>query len=270
MNSFLSRNRKIPQIFAAVAGALLFFSAGRAALAQSISMSYVTVGDPGNAADSATGSLYGSVSYTYDIGEYDVTDSQYCTFLNDVDPTGANTLALYSPHGDAEYGITLNSGAASGSKYSVINGYANMPVVDVDYWSTLRFVNWMNNGEGNASTETGAYTLTGGSTDGHGTPSNASSLLANPQHNAGATVWLPSENEWYKAAYYDPTNKHLFDVRDAEQYGARKHHRQWVGRGELFNRKRLVSDANQQLQFEPELPDGGGIVHRLEELLRDL
>ncbi len=29
-------------------------------------------------------------------------------------------LALYSPQGDAEYGITLNSGAASGSKYSVI------------------------------------------------------------------------------------------------------------------------------------------------------
>ena len=23
--------------------------------------------------------------------------------------------------------------------------------------------------------------------------------------NVGATVWLPSENEWYKAAYYDPT-----------------------------------------------------------------
>jgi formylglycine-generating enzyme required for sulfatase activity len=101
----------------------------------------------------------------------------------------------------------LNSGAASGSKYSVINGYANMPVVDVDYWDTLRFVNWMNNGEGNASTETGAYTLIGGNTDGYGTPSNASSLLANPQHNANATVWLPSENEWYKAAYYDPANE---------------------------------------------------------------
>jgi formylglycine-generating enzyme required for sulfatase activity len=101
----------------------------------------------------------------------------------------------------------LNSGAASGSKYSVISGYANMPVVGVDYWDTLRFVNWMNNGEGNASTETGAYTLIGGNTDGYGTPSNASSLLANPQHNANATVWLPSENEWYKAAYYDPANE---------------------------------------------------------------
>jgi formylglycine-generating enzyme required for sulfatase activity len=142
------------------------------------------------------------VSYTYDIGEYDVTDSQYATFLNDVDPSGANTLALYTPQGDAEFGLAFNSGAAGGSKYSVISGYANMPVVDVNYWDTLRFVNWMNNGEGNASTETGAYTLLGDSP----TPSNASSLLANPQHNADATVWLPGENEWYKAAYYDPAN----------------------------------------------------------------
>jgi formylglycine-generating enzyme required for sulfatase activity len=204
MKALWSRSREIPQILAAVLGALLLFSAGRTARAQSISMSYVTVGNPNNAADSATGSLYGSVSYAYNIGEYDVTDSQYVTFLNAVDPTGANTLALYSPQGDAEYGITFNSGAAGGSKYSVIAGYASMPVVDVDYWSTLRFVNWMNNGEGSASTETGAYTLTGGNTDGYGTPSNASSLLANPQHNAGATVWLPSENEWYKAAYYNP------------------------------------------------------------------
>ena len=184
----------IRAIMIGVIGGFGLLSTGSALRAQSITMSYVTVGNPGNAADSATGSLYGSVSYAYDIGEYDVTDSQYCTFLNDVDPTGANALALYSPQGDAEYGISLNSGAASGSKYSVISGYANMPVVGVDYWDTLRFVNWMNNGEGNASTETGAYTLIGGNTDGYGTPSNASSLLTNPQHNIGATVWLPSEN----------------------------------------------------------------------------
>ena len=196
----------VPRIILSLAGVALFLM-GSVSWAQSISMSYVTVGNPGNAPDSATGSDYGSVSYSYDIGKYDVTDSQYAAFLNDVDPTGANTLDLYSPLGDAEYGISYNSGAANGAKFSIMTGYANMPVVDVDYWDTLRFVNRMNNGEGHASTETGAYTLLGGNTDGHGTPSNASSLLANPQHNANATVWLPSENEWYKAAYYDPANQ---------------------------------------------------------------
>jgi hypothetical protein len=120
-------------------------------------MSYVSVGDPGNAADPATGGLYGSVGYTYYIGEYDVTDSQYCTFLNAVDPAGANSLALYAGLGDVECGISYDSGAANGVKYSVMTGYANMPEVDVDYWDTLRFANWMDDG----NTETGAYTLLG-------------------------------------------------------------------------------------------------------------
>jgi len=186
-------------IITAAVCALALLATGSALRAQStISMSYVTVGNPGNAADSATGSLYGSVSYSYDIGEYDVTDSQYVTFLNDVDPTGANTLGLYMGVNDPEDGIAFNSGAANGSQYSVMAGYANMPVVDETYFDAIRFVNWMNNGEGNASTETGAYTLLGGTP----TPSNWETVT----RNAGATVWLPSENEWYKAAYYDPAN----------------------------------------------------------------
>ena len=81
--------------------------------------------------------------------------------------------------------------------YSVITGYANMPVVDVTFWDAVRFANWMDNGEGSASTETGAYTLLGDTP----TPSNALTVT----RNAGATVWIPSEDEWYKAAYYDPT-----------------------------------------------------------------
>ena len=46
------------------------------------------------------------------------------------------------------------------------------------------------------STETGAYTLLGGTP----TPSNANTIT----RNSGATIVLPTENEWYKAAYYDP------------------------------------------------------------------
>jgi len=184
----------------AAASILALLFAGSALRAQTINMQYVPVGNPGNAPDPATGSQYGSVGYAYRIGTYDVTDSQYCAFLNAVDPTGANSLALYSPQGDGEYGITFNSNAVKGAKYSVIAGYANMPVVDVDYWDCLRSANYLDDG----MTENGAYTLTGGNTDGYGTPGNAPALLANPQHNAGATVWLPSENEWYKAAYYDP------------------------------------------------------------------
>jgi len=47
------------------------------AVATPITYEEVTVGNPGNAADTRTGSLYGAVSYSYQIGTYDVTGSQY-------------------------------------------------------------------------------------------------------------------------------------------------------------------------------------------------
>ncbi len=43
------------------------------------SLQFVTVGDPGNVADT-TG--YGSVGNVYQMGKYDVTVGQYCQFLN--------------------------------------------------------------------------------------------------------------------------------------------------------------------------------------------
>src|SRR4051794_38052745 len=64
-----------------------------------ISIETVLVGDSGNSADTATGagSLgFGAIGHDYKIGKYDVTNAQYAAFLNAVDPTGANTLALYN------------------------------------------------------------------------------------------------------------------------------------------------------------------------------
>jgi sulfatase modifying factor 1 len=60
----------------------------------------------------------------------------------------------------------------------------------------------MNNGQGNGDTESGAYTLVGGTP----TPSNPAAIT----RQAGATVFLPSNNEWYKAAYYNPVNNSYF------------------------------------------------------------
>jgi hypothetical protein len=50
----------------------------------------------------------------------------------------------------------------SGSKYSVIWGDGNHPMNFVTFYDTLRFANWLDNGQGSGSTETGAYTLFGG------------------------------------------------------------------------------------------------------------
>ena len=60
----------------------------------SITMDWVNVGNPGNAADPATGSLYGAVAYAYQIGKHEVTNSQYGAFLN---AKGAsNSGAIYN------------------------------------------------------------------------------------------------------------------------------------------------------------------------------
>ena len=53
-----------------------------------------------------------------------------------------------------------------------------------------------------ATTESGAYTLLGDTP----TPSNANTIT----RTAGATVFLPSENEWYKAAYYNPATSSYY------------------------------------------------------------
>jgi len=167
-------------------------------------MSWSPVGNPNNPADS-TG--YGAVPYSYNIGTYDVTNSQYVAFLNSNDPTGADPLALYNGNmSNAAYGgINFNSGAHASDMYSVISGKANNPVNWATWYDAVRFANWMDNGQPTFATEptatdnatdNGAYTLLGYEP----TPSNGNSIT----RNSGATIGLPSENEWYKAAYYNP------------------------------------------------------------------
>jgi formylglycine-generating enzyme len=165
--------------------------------ASGVSIAWSMVGNAGNANDSATGNLYGAVAYNYYIGTYDVTNNQYVEFLNAKDPNGTSPLQLYNVNmSNGIYGgISYTSSAASGSKYSVMGSNGQHPVNYETWYSAIRFANWLNNGQGSGDTETGAYTLLGGTA----TPSNGNSIT----RNAGATVFLPSESEWYKAAYYD-------------------------------------------------------------------
>ncbi|MEY3894500.1 MAG: hypothetical protein RLZZ214_19 [Verrucomicrobiota bacterium] len=155
-----------------------------------VTIDYVSVGHAGNAADT-TG--YGAVAYAYQIGTYEVTNAQYSAFLNAADPTGANANGLYSTSmgSNARGGITYTAGAASGAKYTLRTSMGDKPVNFVSWYDSARFSNWLGNGQGTGSTETGAYTLNGNT-----------GIIA---RNVGASVWLPSEDEWYKAAYYDPT-----------------------------------------------------------------
>jgi formylglycine-generating enzyme required for sulfatase activity len=167
--------------------------------ASAVTIDWVTI--PGvetpNACDPQVFGCFGAVDYDYQISKYEVTNTQYAGFLNVVDPTGANGLALYSAFmgSDSRGGINFVGGNPNGSKYVVKSGSASKPVNDVSFYDSLRFANWLHNGQGGGSTETGAYTLLGGTP----TPSNGLTVT----RNADATIFLTSEDEWHKAAYYD-------------------------------------------------------------------
>ena len=158
-----------------------------------VDIAYVPVGNADNTADTRVGigsSGYGAVGYAYQIGKYEVTNAQYAEFLNSVDPGGANANGIYnaSMGTNDRGGITYTSGSASGSKYTTRANMGNKPVNYVSWYDAARFTNWLATG----NTETGSYTLNGNT-----------GLITK---NVGATVWIPSENEWYKAAYYKPTD----------------------------------------------------------------
>jgi formylglycine-generating enzyme required for sulfatase activity len=159
-----------------------------------VSMSWTSIGNVNNAADPSTG--YGSVDHAYNIGTYEVTNAQYVDFLN---AKGAsNTNGIYNgtmghTGGTYNYGNINQSGSSGSYTYSVSSTYANQPVVGVTWFDAARFSNWLGNGQGSGSMETGAYTLNG-----------ATSGIINV--NPGAAVYIPSENEWYKAAYYNGAN----------------------------------------------------------------
>jgi len=157
---------------------------------------WVTVGDPGNAADTTT---YGAVGYEYQIMKFEWTNSQYVEFLNAVDPDGTNPDSIYnSTMGSNARGGITNTGTTSGSRYAFKTNMGDKPVNYLSWWDAARVANWLQAGgtnsptsiSGSAVINSGAYTLSG-----------ATSGTA-PAKNVGAQYWVPTENEWYKAAYY--------------------------------------------------------------------
>ena len=175
------------------------FSVGVAALlgslavsAHAVTIDWVTVGDPGNTADT-TGAPNpaGAVADSFQIMKYEFKNEQYKDFLNSVAVT--DTYALYnSSMGSNDRGGITQSGSSGSYSYSVRANMGDKPVNFVSWFDAARVSNWLMNGAtGTSSTETGAYTLVGGQTSGTA-----------PARNSGATFYIPTEDQWYKAAYY--------------------------------------------------------------------
>jgi len=230
-----SRSLAWPRAASAAAVVLLAALLGTGS-ARAIQIDWVTVGDLNNAPDTSVtnllGDSFGSVGYYYDIMKFEVTNLQYVQYLNAVDPQGVGGSGFIGDEpmvmggiyrtvmNGTKVGVVFTSGAANGSKYSVktaaagfSGSYADKPVGFISWFMAARFANWVNNGSqtyqfsspnvpgydgisltGSAAIEDGAYTIPAGAMDGQP-----------PARNPGAKVWIPLYDEWYKAAYYDPT-----------------------------------------------------------------
>jgi hypothetical protein len=156
----------------------------------------------------------GAVGYRYGIGQLEVSVAQYVAFLNTADPAGRNKHKLYSStESGAEwpkYGqIDFSAGAAGGHHYSVASPeWADKPYGFANFLRSARFANSLYNGRvlskqsssaGNFQyvsyrvrlsrrTEVGMYDM------------HVRAMTRS--HKTGFVI--PSQNEWIKAAYYDP------------------------------------------------------------------
>jgi len=142
--------------------------------ANAFTMDFVTIGNPGNAADT-TGSPNpaGSVAYTYNIGKYEVSRGQ----IDKANAAGSLGITMYDM-----------------SRYTG-NG-VNKPATGISWYEGAVYANWLNTSKGYQA----AYKFVGGIFQ-LWSPTDAGYNANNMFRNSLAKYVLPSTSEWYKAAY---------------------------------------------------------------------
>jgi formylglycine-generating enzyme len=156
--------------------------------ANTFNIVFTTIGNPGNAADT-TGSPNpaGSVGNTYRIGTYETSEQM-------IDK--ANALG----------GLGITKDARGADK----------PATSISWNEAARFVNWLNTSTGSTPAYKFDFQPGQGGYSANAniqlwTPSDAGYNPNNLYRNSLAHYVLPSVNEWYKAAYYNPTSGVYYD-----------------------------------------------------------
>jgi hypothetical protein len=160
----------------------------------------------------------GSVAYEYGIGEGEVTVEQYVAFLNTVDPFGRNQMGLYSENESGSqwprFGqIDYSALSRAGKHYTAAAPEWNdKPYGFSNFLRAARFDNSVANGKvlsksetttGSGSKEFKYVTYKVRLSRRSGTGMYDMHKRA-PVRTAATGFVIPSQNEWIKAAYYDP------------------------------------------------------------------
>jgi len=144
--------------------------------ANAFTMDFVTIGNPGNAADTTgTPNPAGSVAYTYNLAKHEVSRGQ-----------------IDKANSEGSLGITMRD---MSEWYDGGNG-VNQPAQGVNWYEAATYVNWLNTSTGN----TAAYKFVGGTFQ-LWAPTDAGYNANNMFRNSLAKYVIASSNEWYKGAY---------------------------------------------------------------------
>jgi hypothetical protein len=145
--------------------------------ANSFEIEFVTIGSPGNPPD-ANPNPAGAVPYEYRIGKYEISEEMIAK---------ANSLG--------GLGITTDTRGP------------DFPATSVTWYEAARFVNWLNTSTGSVP----AYKFGAAGNFQLWDAMDAGYDPANLYRNRLAEYFLPSLNEWHKAAYYDPVAGVYYD-----------------------------------------------------------
>ncbi len=171
---------------------------------------FVTIGAPGNPAwagnnlpgDMAVGR--GSVGYEYRIGRYEITTTQWVEFMNAAyDRPQSDWLPHLRPPDGGHWGaVATNPTVPGGLRWNVAAaaGSGLRGVGDISWRMAVMYCNWLHNDKSLSRDAflSGAYDV---STFGFGQQFGFSDQLT---RSANAKFFIPSWDEWIKAAHYDP------------------------------------------------------------------
>ncbi len=171
---------------------------------------FVTIGSPGNAPFNPVNPPSpifdrgdrGAVGYEYRIGRTEITTGQWMNFINTFWTQGNFPGGLFGL--PSHWGATRDfSYTGPGRRYVLLDtpDAAMRPVFGIGWRDAARFCNWLHNDQSPSlsAIQNGAY-----DTSTFTAPPGGPTFNDQRRHHPDARFWIPTWDEWLKAAHYDP------------------------------------------------------------------